>query len=217
MILKKQLLAGIACLTAFLFTACSPVYYGTLEKFGVEKRQILVDRVEDASNAQEKAKEQFTDALEQFRTFVDFDGGELEKTYNKLKSEFEASENRAKEVHDRVDGVKKVSEDLFAEWEEELKSYSNSQLRRQSQDQLNTTRRRYSQLELAMTQAVGKMDPVLDAFRDQVLFLKHNLNAQAVGSLKGTVDKLEIDVERLIQDMESSIAEANAFVESMKA
>lgn len=207
----------LSILILLVVGACAPIYYSTLETFGIEKRQILVDRVEDARDAQEDAKEQFSSALEQFQVLMDFDGGELERVYEKLKGEFEDSEARATEVRDRVESVEAVAGDLFAEWQEELGQYTDPKLRRQSESQLASTRRRYQQLEAAMHRSVAKMDPVLDAFRDQVLFLKHNLNAQAIGSLKGKVDDLEVDVGRLIADMEKSIAEANAFVESMNA
>ena len=56
---------------------------------------------------------------------------------------------------------------------------------------------------------------VLVVFRDQVLFLKHNLNARAIASLEGTVVSIESDVEALISDMRSAIDEANAFVATL--
>jgi hypothetical protein len=59
------------------------------------------------------------------------------------------------------------------------------------------------------------MAPVLAAFKDTVLVLKHDLNAQAVASLQGTVVEIERDVEALIDDMEASIAEADRFVAGM--
>jgi hypothetical protein len=59
------------------------------------------------------------------------------------------------------------------------------------------------------------MTPVLSAFKDQVLFLKHNLNARAVASLSDTVKGIEGDVGRLIAEMNASIAEANQFIEQM--
>ena len=61
------------------------------------------------------------------------------------------------------------------------------------------------------------VDPVLDAFRDQVLFLKHNLNAQAISALGGTTRDLQKDISRLIADMEKSIKEADAFIAAMHA
>ncbi len=56
------------------------------------------------------------------------------------------------------------------------------------------------------------MDPVLATMKDHVLFLKHNLNARALGSLEGTADTLQRDVNRLIKDMEAAISEADKFI-----
>ena len=60
------------------------------------------------------------------------------------------------------------------------------------------------------------MDPVLGTFRDYVLYLKHNLNAQAIASLQGELSGVEADVSTLIEEMEASIDEARAFVASME-
>ena len=70
-----------------------------------------------------------------------------------------------------------VAEALFAEWQKELEDYSSDRLRRKSEDQLRTTRQRYEQLIGAMRRAESKIEPVLRPLRDQVLFIKHNLNA----------------------------------------
>lgn len=53
------------------------------------------------------------------------------------------------------------------------------------------------------------------AFYDQVLFLKHNLNARAIASLKGNVASIESDIAVLIREMEASIREANRFIDAM--
>jgi hypothetical protein len=66
-----------------------------------------------------------------------------------------------------------------------------------------------------MKAAEAKMDPVLAAFKDQVLFLKHNLNARAIASLQDTVGRVESDVQRLVAEMEASINEANTFIQQM--
>ena len=78
-----------ALLAAMLLAGCQSVYYKTMEKFGYEKRDILVDRVDDAREAQQEAKKQFESALAQFIAVTNFSGGELERQYNKLKDEFE--------------------------------------------------------------------------------------------------------------------------------
>ena len=204
----------IACSTLVL-TSCRSTYYKTWEKLGYHKRDILVERVEDARNDQAEAKEQFRDALEAFNSVVTVPPSELQSTYKKLNKEFERSEARAEDVEKRIAKVDQVANDLFAEWEEELDAYTNESLRRKSEDQLRETRNEYGGLYRAMTRAEAKMQPVLGAFRDQVLFLKHNLNAQAIASLQGEVNDLEVEITDLIREMEAAIAEADSFIANM--
>lgn len=210
--MKNSLLIG----SLLLLNACSSAYYGAMEQFGVHKRDILVDRVEQARDSQEEAKEQFSSALEQFSSLLNFDGGDLQRTYNTLEEEFEESESRAEEVSDRIRAVESVSEDLFEEWEEELSLYTNQELRRASENSLRETRIRYQQLISAMHSAESKMTPVINAFRDQVLFLKHNLNSRAIASLRSELVSIEGDISQLISDMETSIAESNRFLNEME-
>ena len=193
-------------------TACSTVYYETMEQFGVHKRDILVDRVEEARDSQEAAKEQFSSALEQFTTLLNFDGGDLQAAYDSLNGEFEESESRAEAVSDRIRAVENVSADLFNEWEDELELYTNQSLRNSSAATLRQTRVRYEQLVASMHAAESKMTPVVNAFRDQVLFLKHNLNSRAIASLRSELATIEGDISALIVDMENSISESNRFL-----
>jgi hypothetical protein len=199
-----------------LLGACSSAYYKTMEGLGIEKRDILVDRVEDARDAQDDASEQFASALDQFRSTVNFDGGDLEKTYDRLNSEYEKSVEEAAAVTERIESVEDVAEDLFTEWEKELDQYSRADLRRNSASLLNDTRKRYKQLMTTMHRAERSMEPVLVAFQDQVLVLKHNLNARAIGALRNELDSIERDTANLIAQMQKAIAEANAFIDSME-
>jgi Skp family chaperone for outer membrane proteins len=198
-----------------LFAGCRGIYYSTMETFGYHKRDILVDRVEDARDAQQDAKEQFQSALEKFTAVTNFSGGKLEEKYKQLKAELESSDSKAKTVRKRIENVEDVADALFDEWESELDQYTNDNLRRSSKLKLDKTRRRYALLIGAMKRAENKIGPVLAAFRDQVLFLKHNLNAQAVASLQKELASVEADIASLIKEMEVSIAEANAFINAM--
>jgi len=199
-----------------LLTGCSSIYYDAMEKVGIPKRKILIDRVETARGAQQAAKEQFASALQQFLAVAQVPATELQATYERLDSDFKRSEARAKEVRDRISAIDSVAQALFEEWNAELKQYTNASLRAQSESQLNATKSRYAGLMRVMEQAAARMEPVLGAFRDQVLFLKHNLNAQAIAALNGTTRDLQQDISRLIADMEKSIKEADAFISSMQ-
>lgn len=206
---------ALFCLIVSL-CACSSVYYKGLEKIGIPKRDVMVHRVEKARDTQQETKQQFKSALEQFTAVTNFKGGSLEGTYNKLNSEYEASEDKANEVKKRISDIEDVSEALFSEWENELTQYSNASLRQNSQQKLVATRAQYKQLINAMRQAEAKIEPVLSVFRDQVLFLKHNLNAQAISSLKGQLANVKSDVSSLVAAMEKSINEADAFIRTME-
>lgn len=199
-----------------LFSACETAYYGTMEQFGVHKRDILVDRIGEAQSAQEDGQEQFRDALEQFRSVVNFDGGELQQVYDRLNSEFEDTEAAAERIRDRIKDVESVADALFDEWDDELDLYTNQTLRRDSEQQLRDTRTRYSRLIGAMQRAEATLDPVLDSLRDNVLYLKHNLNARAIASLRGELDTINTDVDRLISAMEIAIAESDRFIAEMR-
>lgn len=194
---------------------CQSMKYRTLEAFGVEKRDILSSRVESARDAQGEAKEQFSSALEQFRATVAFDGGELEDLYDRLDGAYQRSVADAEQVRERIDEVRDVAEDLFAEWSDELDEYESADLRRRSRELLRETQSRYERMIAAMERAEATMDPVLQSFQDQVLFLKHNLNARAISALRNELDSIEADTEALIAAMNEAIAEADAFIQSL--
>ena len=206
----------IAALTLImLLSGCQSAYYAAWEKVGVEKRDILVDRVENAKESQEDAQEQFSSALEAFSAVVMFDGGELEDVYDKLSGQYEDSVAAAEEVSARIDKVESVAQALFDEWESELDKYQNASLKRDSAAKLRDTQRRYTVLIKAMRKAESKMPPVLNALQDNVLYLKHNLNASAIGALQNELSSVENNVAQLIRQMNAAIAESDAFIASM--
>ncbi len=194
---------------------CQSVYYNTMEKFGYQKREILVDRVKEARDENQKTAEQFNSALAQFSQVVNFDGGNLEEKYEQLSSEYERCESSAAAVRKRINAVEGVGAALFDEWEAELKQYTNANLRNASQQKLVQTRRQYDRLIRSMHRAESKIDPVLSAFRDQVLYLKHNLNARAIASLQTELVSIENNVASLVREMQTAISEADGFIKTM--
>ena len=198
-------------------SGCSAVYYGTMEKLGVHKRDIMVDRVKAARDTQNEAKQQFLTAMEQFKSVVNFQGGDLEKEYNKLNATLKKSESKAEDVRNRIRAVEDVSDALFSEWRSEIKQYNNDTLRRSSQRKYDITKKKYTELIGAMKRAEAKLEPALAPLRDQVLFMKHNLNARAIAGLSDELVSVQTNVDRLVRDMESAIAQADAFIASLQA
>lgn len=208
------MLVSVALL--LVLAGCSSTYYGVMEKAGVHKRDIMVDRVEGARDAQTEAQEQFKSALEQFDSVVKLKETDLKKAYDKLNSEYEASSEVAGKVTSRIDKVEDVAQALFDEWEDELDQYQSTELRRASKDKLRQTRSHYREMLASMHQAEASMEPVLRIFNDNVLFLKHNLNAQAIGSLEGEFNTLKGEIDEMVEKMNLAIEESNRFIANIK-
>ena len=203
-------------LAIILITAlagCRSTYYAMWESVGKEKRHLLKDEVTAAREDQAQASEEFKDALTRIKELTGFQGGELEDAYRRLKGDYEDCRHRAAVIDDRIRSVDQIAADLFAEWEGEIGQMNNAAFRSQSRQSLARTRERYKRLHGSMVQARSRMDPVLTRLNDYVLYLKHNLNAQAVGALGTEMASIQSDVNVLIRDIERSIQEADAFLQ----
>ena len=192
------------------------VKYSSLEKVGIHKRDILVDRIKDTNETQEQTKEQFKSAYEELAGLIDVDDKGLEKKYASMAKAVSASEEKADELDTRIKSVNQVAIALFDEWQDELDLYQSASLRRVSEQNMNTTRTRYNQLYRTMLTSQERIIPVLEVLQDNTLYLKHNLNARAVSSISGEVLSVQDKVASLIQQMEDSIAESSRFIEQMQ-
>ena len=206
----------VAILSLTLLSGCQSAYYSAMEQVGIHKRDIIVDRVEEASEAQQDAQQQFTSALDALKALNQFDGGELESVYNEINDQYEASSDAAEKVSERIAAIEDVADALFDEWQDELSLYSSAALRRDSERKLQATRNSYRRMLTAMHRAEQKMTPVLNTLRDNTLYLKHNLNAAAIGSLQGEFSSLQRDIQRAITDMQAAIAESERFISQLK-
>ncbi|WP_319553480.1 DUF2959 domain-containing protein [uncultured Vibrio sp.] len=202
-------------LSIFTLTGCQSAYYSAMEQVGYHKRDIMVDRVEDAKESQQDAQEEFTSALEALSALTNFDGGELEDVYNNINDKYEDSEKAAQDVRDRIAAIEDVSDALFDEWQDELDLYTSATLRRSSEQKLRDTKASYKTMLSAMKRAEQKMTPVLNTLRDNTLYLKHNLNASAIGSLQGEFSNLEQDIQYAIKQMNAAIAESDKFLQKL--
>lgn len=214
--LKRALKPALVLLLSLGLGACQSAYYNTMEKIGIHKRDILIDRIEDTQEAQTEAQEEFKDALTQFKALLAYDGGDLEKLYNKLDGEYQDSRDAADTINERIESVEEVANALFKEWGAELKLYQSHSLRAQSTKQLRDTQQKYNQLLRTMRATQSSIKPVLATLHDRVLFLKHNLNARAVSSLKGEFSQIELDVDTLIAKMQRSIQASESFIKTMR-
>ena len=209
--------AHILLLSALLVVGvgCSTAYYSFWEALGREKRDLLRSNVESVQDEQEAAADHFESALDRLRELTSVEAGDLEKVYDKIDADYEEAAERAGEISERIDTIDDIADDLFAEWEDEIGQISSARLKAKSRQKLAEARQNYAGLESSLRAAEASMDPVLTHLRDTALYLKHNLNAAEIGGLSAEVATIESDIEALLADMRSSIAEAERFLSTL--
>lgn len=190
-------------------------YLGRTSLLGHHKRDIIVIHVDQTCNSLKSTRDQFQNALQQFKHIVNIEETSLDHHYLLLKRQYEFCQAKADYVSSRIAIIEEVSASLFDEWNEELKQYSNRVLRTKSRQQLKTSKQRYSRLIKTLRKAESRIPPVLSVFKDQVLFLKHNLNAKAIAALQHEFIEIGNDISQLIEVMEITINEASQFVSTL--
>jgi Protein of unknown function (DUF2959) len=214
---NARLFLALALTSALCISGCSSAYYSVMQKLGKEKRDILVQRVKDSKKDQEDTKEKLQTTMESFQALTGFQGGSLEKSYKKLNGDYESAADQVQKLHDRIQSIDKVSNDLFNEWQNEINEMGSAKLKAQSSGMLKDSKAKNAVFMAAMHNTETRITPVMAAFHDQVLFLKHNLNARAIGSLKGTSAKMDTDVTALKKSIDASMAEADNLINSLSA
>ena len=126
------------------------------------------------------------------------------------------TEAGAADVRNRIAAVEDVSEALFSEWRAEIQQYTSDALRKSSQQKYDATKQKYAELIKARKKAEAKLEPALVPLRDQVLFMKHNLNARAITGLSGEAVVIQANVDKLVKEMEAAIAEADSFIKDLQ-
>lgn len=188
-----------------------------IDRLWKEPRDVLVDRVEEARDAQQETITEFKTAMGKFKSVIGFDGGELEAQYERLNAAYERSNDSAAEIGVRIDKVTAAANALLDEWRDELGDYHDANMRRVAERQFDQTRMRAEKLIASMRAVERRTEPVLALFRDQVLYIKHNLNARAINALDKERGQIQQSVDVLIADMQAAIDEANAFIESLQS
>lgn len=215
--LARAVVVSVAAVALALSSAsCRSLYYSAWEMVGQEKRDLLRSSLSSMVDDQKEAGQAFTTALERVKALTQFDGGDLEREYDRLKGSYDDAQSSAKAIDDRIAEIERVASDLFEEWNREIGEIQSADLKAGSRRKLAETRARYDRAHASMVESRGRMEPALTLLRDHVLYLKHNLNAAAVGSLTESMAGIERSVSDLQASLEASIREAQSFLRTME-
>ena len=201
-------------LCAFL-CSCQGLYFSTMERFGVDKRDILVERLETTNDALVVAGVRFDDAVAAYRSVFDAEEGRLEQQFENLSTAQRRCESASEDVNEAIASVQSVATLMFDDWKAETGEIMDADLRRASRDNYTKATARYERTLRAFRRFQARMDPVLTTFRDHVLFLKLNLHPHALGALQEQEEDIVADVKELGELIESAANETTEFNDSM--
>lgn len=211
LLISMATIAGLA-----LISGCTTIYYNFWETLGKEKRELLRDNIAAASDDQKEVADEFQDALQRLKATYGIRGPkELETAYEAAKDEYERASAKADALHARVERIDEIAGDLFDEWEGEMQSISDPKLKQRSRQSLHKTKKRFRDLSNALKEVDKSVEPVLVRLKDNVLYLKHNLNAQAIGSLDTEIRDIEKGIENLVSKINSATKASQQFINTL--
>ena len=114
--------------------AARKVEYSAYEMVGIQKRDLLKTRVDDARDEQKEAGQEFENALQRLKTLTGFKGGDLEDKYDSLNSSFNRATHQAEDVRKSVRKVETVAKDLFEEWDKEIDQMESATFKNKSRE-----------------------------------------------------------------------------------
>jgi len=209
---SKVLLRLLALIPLLVLGSCQAMYLGTLEQFGFEKREILCERIEAASDAIVILEQRLDETFSVYREAIHQEGGNLSASQKRFSNFYDKTEDAASEFNSRIEKVQAVANAMFEEWNAESGEIIDTELRRKSRSNYTRALTRYGNLLRSMRAVQAETDPILTRLRDHVLFMKLNLHPNAYAPLRSTEDDFVASAVAVSETMKATIEEATNFL-----
>jgi hypothetical protein len=138
------------------------------------------------------------------------------KLYNSLQKEMENTEKRRATIGEVAATMSAEADTLFKQWTDSAAAIENADLRKKSEERLAATKASYAEIGTVGQKASDLYGPFMKDLQDQVTFLGHDLNAEAVASLKPEAAKINEAASKLIQSIDDTITTANTNIGALR-
>lgn len=194
-------------LPLFLAGACQAVYYSTMATFGVEKRDILIDRLEENAEALARTSQRLAEMASAYREATHSEGGDLVALHKAFSKAYGRAESAAGDLRGSIDDTHSVAMVTFEEWKTRTNEIQDADLRKRSTENYAVAQGGYQKLVRNIRAAEQALDPLLTRFRDHDVFMKLNLHHTTMASLResegellGQVDVRRAELDKLVND-----------------
>lgn len=175
----------------------------------------LVGRIEELYVDAELSKRKLRTAVDALDAIA---GGEFRgdpsAAYATLVKAIEDSEAQAQKLRESYEPLTEQALPFFREWTDNLKNFTNPDLRLRSQTRLANTRQRYEAIVAAVEPALVDYDSMNKGLRDYSLFLGHDLNPASLGEIRNGVDALTARAARIERGFDSCLVACRAYVDA---
>lgn len=212
--MRRLLVAALALLT---LSGCQHVYFNTMENAGIDKREIFTHRVEDARGAENQARQQLRDTLDNYRRVLLLDSSDLAQRYDLFTASQARNPVNVRALRQRVANLQDIGEAMFADWQDDLKGYRDQGLRDASAAQLDNTRTSYQRVLQQLRDTESGLNASQALFNDPQLMLRHNLTPDGTNALKNGYPAIQSQVEQQLRQMQATVDSCDAFLRQLQA
>jgi hypothetical protein len=203
---------GVAVLAVLALAATA----GAQSDEGVKQVERLVKASGNTVKAVADTKLQLVKTLDIYNALMADDAKDRKKLYNSLQKEMENTEKRRATIGEVAATMSAEADTLFKQWTDSAAAIENADLRKKSEERLAATKASYAEIGTVGQKASDLYGPFMKDLQDQVTFLGHDLNAEAVASLKPEAAKINEAASKLIQSIDDTITTANTNIGALR-
>jgi hypothetical protein len=207
-----RLWRGVAVLAMLSLAATA----GAQSDEGVKQVERLVKASGNTVKAVADTKLQLVKTLDIYNALMADDAKDRKKLYNSLQKEMENTEKRRATIGEVAATMSAEADTLFKQWTDSAAAIENADLRKKSEERLAATKASYAEIGTVGQKASDLYGPFMKDLQDQVTFLGHDLNAEAVASLKPEAAKINEAASKLIQSIDDTITTANTNIGALR-
>jgi len=190
---------------------------GSAQDEGVKQVEQLIKKANAGVESINDTKLQLQKTMEAYNAVLAPDVKDRRDAYKKLQKEVATTEKKRAMVSTRNGEMNVEAGRLFKNWEGSTAAIQDPELRQRSQQRLGQAKARYSEIETNGQGAARLYTPFMKALQDQVTYLGHDLNPEAVATLKPEADKLNAQAKELYSAIDKTTAAANNNISQLRA
>jgi Protein of unknown function (DUF2959) len=183
---------------------------------GPEQTTKFLKTVEGTVKAIGESRAQLQKTVATYNSITEMTATDLKGAYKDLNKDVEGSEKKVVEGRPKVDEMNTAAEGYFAAWKASAAAISDPDLRKRSEERLADAQARFAKIAVAGKDARQSFDTLMTDVKDQSTFLGHDLNANAIATLKPNAAKFNDRANTVFTKVDGVTKMFEEYIASMK-